>query len=80
MTPLLTRLFRWYRGRASTMKLVLSLEVPGGGVADIVGIVPWRDKVVIATRGHIWLLEYDEETIVKLQQIAHHNDPDLRYG
>ena len=37
---------------------------------EIIGIAPFRDKLVLATSRHLFLLEHDEETQVKIQALA----------
>lgn len=54
-----------------TMKLrvLMSLEQHPD---DIVGIVPHRDKVIIATRSRLLVLEHDEEMEFKIRELANH--------
>ena len=44
---------------------------------DIVGIVPFRDKIVIATRTRLLMLEHDEVTEVRIRELAKHHIEDL---
>lgn len=48
-----------------------------GRVCDeIIGIVPFRDKIIIATRSRLLLLEHDEETEILIKEIVqrHHDE------
>lgn len=37
---------------------------------EIIGIAPFRDKLVLATSRHLFLIEHDEETQIKIRQLA----------
>ena len=61
------------------MKLQVVMEI-GDEPDEIVGLAPFRDKIIIATRSRLLMLEHDEETEVKIKElIRHHNDlwPDI---
>lgn len=48
---------------------------------EIIGLTPFRDKIIIATRSRLLVLEHDEETEIRIKEIVrrHHNDlwPDI---
>ena len=44
---------------------------------EVIGVAPFRDKIIIATRRKVLLLEHDEETQVKIQELARRHCNDL---
>ena len=60
------------------LRVLMSLEKHPD---DIIGIVPFRGNVLIATRNRLLLLEHDEETEIKIKEIVqrHHDElwPDI---
>ena len=56
------------------MKLQVVMDI-GGEPDEIVGLLPFRDKILIATRTRLLTLEQDEETQVKITSLLDHFIP-----
>lgn len=52
----------------------LSVTHNGAEYDEIIGIAPWQDKIIIATRYKILVLDRDQEMEVKLQEAMNYNE------
>ena len=63
------------------MKIQMLMKIDNDEPDEIVGLAPFRDKIIIATRSRLLMLEHDEETKVKIKELIRrlHNDlwPDI---
>ncbi len=56
------------------MKLQVVMEI-GDEPDEIIGLAPFRDKILIATRTRLLILDHDKEVQVKIRELLKHFIP-----
>ncbi len=51
------------------MKIQLLLTIDNDEPDEVIGLTPFRDKIIIATRVRLLMLELDEETGIKIKEL-----------
>ena len=59
------------------MKIRMLIEIDKNEPDEVIGLVPFRDKVIIATRSRLLMLEHDEETEIKIKELIRRHRDDL---
>ena len=63
------------------MKIQMLMKIDNDEPDEVIGLTPFRDKIIIATRSRLLMLEHDGETEIKIKELIrrHHNDlwPDI---
>ncbi len=52
------------------MKIKVLITIDDNGPEEIIGLAPFRGKLIIATKTKLLMLEHDEDTEIKIKQIA----------
>jgi hypothetical protein len=59
------------------MKIKMLLTIDDHEPDEIIGLTPFRDKIIIATRVRLLMLDHDEETEIKIKELLRRHRDDL---
>lgn len=51
------------------MKIQMLMKVDNDEPDEVIGLTPFRDKIIVATRSRLLMLEHDEEMEIKIKEL-----------
>ncbi len=59
------------------IKIQMLMKIDNDEPDEVIGLAPFRDKIIIATRNRLLMLEHDEETEVKIRELVQRHASDI---
>ncbi len=56
------------------MKIRMLITIDDNEPDEVIGLAPFRGKLIIATRNKLLMLEHDEETEIRIKEIVRRFD------